>query len=75
MPESSLEKPQEDKGSNAANVTQKTDEEEKEKESSQISKAGGSSLRPESSRKSQTNLQAKADGRTPCPYGTSCYRY
>ncbi|MCJ8748114.1 hypothetical protein PDJAM_G00161240 [Pangasius djambal] len=78
---SSQERPPEDEDANAANVVQKTDEEDKEKENkraegSQRSKAGGSTLRPESSGNSQPNVQqkAKVQRRTPCPYGTSCYR-
>lgn len=82
VPKSGQERPQEDGDANAADVTQKTDEEDKAKESmsaegSQGSKAGGSNLSPESSGNSQTNLQekVKAQRRMPCPYGTSCYRY
>lgn len=75
MPKPSLEKPQEDEDSSVAKVIQKTKEKEKEKESSQRSEAGGSSLRPERSGNLPTNLQPKAQSRTPCPYGTSCYRY
>lgn len=78
MSKSSQETPPEDEDANAANVAQKKDGGEKEKESkraegSQRSKTGGATLRPESSR----NFQQKAEvqRRTPCPYGTSCYRY
>ncbi|XP_060716721.1 aprataxin and PNK-like factor [Tachysurus vachellii] len=72
---------QEDEDTNPDKAAQKTDKQEKDEESKktdggQTSKAGGSTSRPESSRNSQTNLQqkVKVQRRTPCPYGTSCYR-
>ncbi|XP_060755038.1 aprataxin and PNK-like factor isoform X2 [Neoarius graeffei] len=62
---SSQETPPEDEDASVA--------QEKEKE---CKRAEGATSRPESSRKSQTDGQQKAEvqRRTPCPYGTSCYR-
>ncbi|KAF4075342.1 hypothetical protein AMELA_G00233440 [Ameiurus melas] len=78
VPKSSQERPAEDEDANAA---QKTDDEEKKNESkraenSQRSKAGGSTLMHGGGGNSQTDVQqkAKVQRRTPCPYGTSCYR-
>ncbi|KAG7315994.1 hypothetical protein KOW79_020860 [Hemibagrus wyckioides] len=80
---SSPESPHEDEDTTAAKAAWKTDKQEKKKESkvkkadsSQRSRAGGSTLKPESSGNSRTDVQqeAKVQRRTPCPYGTSCYR-
>ncbi|KAK3530041.1 hypothetical protein QTP86_010199 [Hemibagrus guttatus] len=78
---SSPESPHEDEDTTAAKAAQKTDKQEKNKESkkadtSQRSRAGASTLKPESSGNSRINVQQEAtvQRRTPCPYGTSCYR-
>lgn len=79
VPKSSRRRPAEDEDADAA---QKTDDgenvnESKRAEDSQRSKAGGSTLMREGGENSQTSVQqkAKVQRRTPCPYGTSCYRY
>ncbi|XP_017312701.2 aprataxin and PNK-like factor isoform X1 [Ictalurus punctatus] len=78
VPKSSRRRPAEDEDADAA---QKTDDgenvnESKRAEDSQRSKAGGSTLMREGGENSQTGVQqkAKVQRRTPCPYGTSCYR-